>query len=271
MLVKLCSWFHKLSIYHGLVVSGDAACSEHEQAGLQSIVCKSGIVIRNSENPNEAFLCLAEHTWAALVWPLVSTDTDSGSLLHLQAAGCARWLCVYDLSGWEAVPYNVIWDWDHGVSLKPNRTSEGLLRFALRSPQHFTLSNLQMFLAEITGEQPNASSRAKALEQLASHLAGSDPMYVSEVLEAESRGKPAKAQALNPELTEILLEELSLEERQDYKDLRTEVSSLSAEEKFMFAKRQQWNAWYKEKQQEQEVLSSVIHYKSSFVICNVSR
>ena len=63
------------------------------------------------------------------------------------------------------------------------------------------------------------------------------------MLEAESQGRPAKAQALNFELTEILLEELSLEERQDYKDLRTEVSSLSAKKKFMFSRRQQWNAW----------------------------
>ena len=68
-------------------------------------------------------------------------------------------------------------------------------------------------------------------------------MCVSKVLEAESQGRPAKAQALNSELTEILLEELSLEERQDYKDLRTEVSSLSAKKKFMFSGRQQWNAW----------------------------
>ena len=46
-----------------------------------------------------------------------------------------------------------------------NRTLEGLLRFALRSFEQFTLSNLQMLPAEITGEQPNASSRVKALEQ----------------------------------------------------------------------------------------------------------
>ncbi len=231
---------------------------------MQSSVCKSGIVIRKVDDESEIYLCLAEHAWASLVWPLIVVNNDT---LQLQCNGSAQWLTLYDLSLWQAIPYNVAWDWDRGVLLKTTRSSsEGLLRFALRSPDQFTLSNLQMFLAELTGEQPNAPSRVKALEQLASHLAAGDPMYVSEVLEAESRGKPAKAQPLNPELTEILLEELSLDERQDYKELKAQVES--AEEKFLFAKRQQWNAWYKEKQQEEEASPSVSHYRKHF--CHVT-
>ena len=104
---------------------------------------------------------------------------------------------------------------------------EGLLKYALRRPEQFTLNNLQTLIAEVVGDDAgsNVPTRAKALELLASALAGRDLEYVSEVLAAEAQGKPAKAQSQNPDLTEILLEELSLEERQDYRELKTEVSS----------------------------------------------
>ena len=223
--------------------------SDSVQDGLLNLLCKKGILIQKG---GDVFLILQSYKWASLACPVVWVGEN---LLQVKPGAEIQWIFVYNPDDWEAIPFTVVWRADLGFGLCFQRSGiiERLVKFALRSPGNFVLNDFHV-LCDHYGI-PNGSSqktRFGALQLLAFRFGRNDEDYVKEVLEAEGKGKSSacKRNENQSDFMECLLENMNLEERVNFKDLKQEVSSA---ERYSFAKRQLWNEWKKEKKAEIEV------------------
>ncbi|CAK9004508.1 Uncharacterized protein SCF082_LOCUS8216 [Durusdinium trenchii] len=246
---------HKLPKFFGKIMKRErswAVISEPNLRcsadGLLNLLCKKGNLIQKC---GLVFLILQNHKWASLAWPVVWVGEN---LLQVKPGAEVEWIFVYNPDDWEAIPFTVARRADLGFGLCFQRSGpiERLVRFALRSPGNFVLNDFHV-LCDHYGI-PNGSSqktRFGALQLLAFRFGRNDEDYVKEVLEAEGKGKSSacKRNENQSDFMECLLENMNLEERVNFKDLKQEVSSA---ERYSFAKRQLWNEWNKEKKAEIE-------------------
>lgn len=212
-------------------------------SGQLNLACVSGIVLQKANDERAIWLVLKEHTWATMAWPLTRLDSVN---LAFDTTGQATWLHVFEADDFVAVPAVACWS-RHGLALAQTGDPEPLLKYVLRKPSAFVYNTLLILgrrFGVCTGNQKPA--RKTLLQGLAESQCGGDAEYVAKVLEADVQ-KVKSATSNQSDLVECLYDQLELDERMEYRELKNR-NDQSAKVK----KQQRWQKWLKDKQEEQE-------------------
>jgi hypothetical protein len=218
------------------------------QAGRLNFLCEPGMLIQNQDAnfEDEVWVVLKEHMWATMVWPLKRLDT---ARFELDPAGKATWLHVYNLDDFAALPSVANWEPTYfGLHIVQVDDPMPLAKYALVSKPSALVYNSLLVLAQYlqlctTAQKP---SRKSLLQSLAESLSGGDADYVQAVLHADEK---KKQQSGNDDgsshLVNCLFENLDLEERTEYRDLKKKTDQSAK-----LQKQQKWQRWLKEKTDE---------------------
>ena len=218
------------------------------QAGRLNFLCEPGMLIQNQDAnfEDEVWVVLKEHMWATMVWPLKRLDT---ARFELDPAGKATWLHVYNLDDFAALPSVANWEPTYfGLHIVQVDDPMPLAKYALVSKPSALVYNSLLVLAQYlqlctTAQKP---SRKSLLQSLAESLSGGDANYVQAVLHADEK---KKQQSGNDDgsshLVNCLFENLDLEERTEYRDLKKKTDQSAK-----LQKQQKWQRWLKEKTDE---------------------
>ena len=197
----------------------------------------------NDEQDGDAWLVLKEHMWSTMVWPL--RRLDSGHF-EMDIHGQATWLHVYNLDDFVAVPS--VWAWHKerfGLCVLQTDDSMPILKYALAYKPSAFIYNSLLILGQHMGvctgsEKPN---RKSLLERLAETQGDSD--YVSSVLEADKKKSTQTVSEGDANLVECLYEQLDLEERTEYRELKQKMDQSKTRNK-----QWKWQQWLSEKNGE---------------------
>ena len=189
---------------------------------------------------DQAWLVLKEHMWATMTWPLRRLDFDN---FEMDAEGHATWLHVYNPHEFHVLPTIPTWNESHGLTLCQTGEPEPLIKYTLQHKPSALVYNSLLILGRYLGvlDGSGKPSRKLLLQRLAESQGGPD--YVSDVLAADNK-KPQ--QGLSEEmqnLIDCLYENLDLDERTEYRDLKKKSDQSSKTKK-----QQKWQNWLKQKE-----------------------
>ena len=229
--------------------------------GNFSQMAKAGSVLKNTINGFTG-LCLGNAVWGALFWPLVElVDADGNICFALDHSGSACWQFLYSPDEWTVVLTHVTWEDDSVIYLGVTG-EEVLLKHFLREPQHaraafhnkiadLALLSERLFIPPTYGDA-NLIKKLPDKDLLMSLIqfaADGDADYIAACEEKLRKPSTSKAPAsdesddilagpgnkwaddgLGDALDELVLTDLNIEDRQDFKPVAEAVLRKHQEE-----------------------------------------